>query len=70
MHEVRLAEQRQVGPVVDDERHSEPARHVARLMETRQKLGIREPLLADLHDVDAAPHGRLEKAGEVISYAA
>ena len=28
VHEVRLTEQRQVGPVVDDERHSEPARHL------------------------------------------
>ena len=34
MHEVRLAEDRQVGPVVDDERHAEPPRDVACLSET------------------------------------
>ena len=68
MDEVRLAEHREVGPVVDDERDAEPSRDLARLVEPRQQLGVGQTLLANLDDVDAAAHGRLEKLGEIVPH--
>ena len=55
----------QVGAVVDDQRDAQAARDRASFLEHREQRGIREGLLPQLDEVDAAAHGRLEEGVEV-----
>ena len=55
----------EVGAVVDDERYLEPPGHPPGLVQHRDQLPVREPLVADLDDVDAAADGRLEERRQV-----
>ena len=62
---VGLAEAGEVGAVVHDQRHGEPACELAHALEHVQQWAVRQRPLADLDDVDAAPDRRLEELVEV-----
>ena len=60
------ADQRcEIGAVVDDERHAEPPGHPPGLVQHREQLLVRQLLVPDLDDVDAAADGRLEERRQV-----
>ena len=67
---VGLAQLREVGTVVHDERHAEPACQLAHALEHVQQRAVRERPLADLDDVDAAADRRLEELVEIGTIAA
>ncbi len=58
-------EHREIGSVVDDERHDKGPRHVPSLAQHCEQVAVRECLLPDLDDVDSTLHGRLEERRQV-----
>ncbi len=62
---VRAHEHGEIRPVVHDQRDVEPPRDLAGLRERVEQPAVRQRFLAQLDEIDAAAHGRLEEVREV-----